>query len=264
MFERMGNFAGLPRIGRNIAAFLVVFGGVLVLLLFILSLWIFRQTLFPILLGLLFLLVILLCASKLFKALALKRMLRLVQADPVNPDVHFRLAWALFNRNVAGPSANDRLEALAAFRNAIQLDLCLDIGQPETAIRRFRRRSLRARRKEEFIVLLSYLAAIDFLFDEFERRGIEGIGGEIAARKRDLLATPVYELDDRLEFLGRIVRDLALAYREQNPEPWLESLPQKPADSTYTARKSLEALLEFHEELLRLMRELVRSLGRIG
>jgi hypothetical protein len=254
----------LLKIGRNLLGFIFVFCVVLLAVLLLFGLWLFRTTLFPILLGALFAAFIFIAVSKLVKSVRLRKARQNVQDDPVNPDAHLRLSWAYYSRNIAGPSVQERLQALASFRNAIQLDLNLDIKRADTAIRKFIRLYAGGRRREEFIVLLSYLAAIEYHFEEFERRHSSELANEIVNRKYEILSSPVFDFDERLDIVNRIVRDLALAFREQNTEPWLDSLAPSPGDSTYTARRTLGILLDFHEELLRLLRSLIRALGQIS
>jgi len=237
---------------------------VFLVIFLLIGLWLFRQTLFPVLFGALIGVVLIVGAVKLLKLLRLRRARRRVQDDPVNPDAHYFMAWAYYARNIAGPTVQDRFRALASFRNAIQLDLGLDITRADTSVRKFIRNHGGGRRHEEFIVLLSYLAAIEYHFEEFERRNSDDIARDVLNRKYDILSSPVFDFDDRLEIVNRIVRDLALAYREHSTEPWLDSLAPNPGDPTYTARRTLGSLLDFHEELLRLLRSLIRALGRIG
>ncbi len=264
MCARLLNTGPLMKIGRNLLGFIFVFCVVLLAVLLLIGLWLFRTTLFPILLGALFCAVSFIGVSKLVKSIRLRKARKKVQDDPVNPDAHLCLAWAYYSRNIAGPTVQDRLQALASFRNAVQLDLNLDIRRADTAIRKFIRLYAGGRRKEEFIVLLSYLAAIEYHFEEFERRHSSELANQILNRKYEILSSPVFDFDERLETVNRIVRDLALAYREQNSEPWLESLAPSPGDSTYTALRTLGILLDFHEDLLRLLRSLIRALGQIS
>ncbi|MHC4662255.1 MAG: hypothetical protein ACYS8W_11255 [Planctomycetota bacterium] len=264
MFRGSINNSQFSRFGRIMLGSLIVCGSILIVLIILFVLWAFYQQLFQVLLTAVLFILTMLGIIKLVKWLRLKKARRFVQADPVNPEAHFRLAWAYYTQHVAGPSTRDRLEALSAYRNAIQLDLYLDIRKPDGSIRKLSRAYGRPRGKEEFIALLSYLAAIDYNFEEFERRNPEEIIRDFRGRRQDLLAMPLYELNDKAETLSRIVRDLALAYREQAPEPWLESLTPSPGDPTYTARRTLGILLDFHEEILNLLRDLIRTLDRIG
>ena len=196
-----------------------------------------------------------LCTHKRFR---LRRDLRKLEKDPVNPDLHFLVARDWYMHSLFLRSRHDKLESLRAFRNAVQLDLNLDIRKPGGVIAAFVSRHGSGRAVVRFTRVMALYATIDFLFEEYERRGLPA--GDLFLGRNKLL-----------QFDPRRLRYLISAYELRLAELEAYSYHVEKdilVSGDYTAmagdvfaarRRQVDMLISFHREMLEPLRRLYRE-----
>jgi hypothetical protein len=196
---------------------------------------------------------------KFFKGRRLRRDLKLLERDPANPERHFAVARDHYFRNLFVSSRRDKLAAMRTFRNAVQLDLNLDIRKTSRIVSLMTSRYSLKPRMVRFVRIIARYAAVDFLFDEYERMGLP-------AEDLFLGRSRIMQFDRRQ--LAHIIAAYEIRLREieafrfgSRHEPFMPDSFEglDPFDVHAVRRRQIDLLASFHHEVLGHLRRLYRD-----
>lgn len=195
---------------------------------------------------------------KTYKKRRLIRAINAVERDPVNPDSYFDLARAYYFRSIFTRSRSDKLEAVKALRNAVQLDLDLDIRRPVHTTAALLGRYGYGSRTVHFIRIFTLYATVDYLFEEYERYGLPS--EDIFLGKSRLFQFDRRQLQHIISSYELRLRELeALRVDVQNSGFSGHSLDGAVGDVFATQKRQLDLLISFIKEVTSHLRKLYRE-----
>jgi hypothetical protein len=198
-------------------------------------------------------------AVKIRKNWRLSRDLKRLEKDPVNPANHFHAARDYFYRGVLYRNRQNLHESLRSFRNAVQLDLELDIKKPAAVAAAMIRKYGSKSSTIKFVRLMSLYATIDFLFEEYERLGL-------SSEDLFLGRTKFLQFDPRLianmiSAYEMRLKELEMYRFQTTNDPYISAAIDMfgPQDVFAARKRQVDLLISFHQEMLTHMRRLYRE-----